>query len=60
LASLLIIGVVVFVNEGRRNIPVSYAKRVRGNKLYGGASTYLPLNINPAGVITYLFLLFLF
>jgi preprotein translocase subunit SecY len=55
LASLLIIGVVVFVNEGRRNIPVSYAKRVRGNKLYGGASTYLPLNINPAGVIPIIF-----
>jgi len=46
---------VVFVNEGRRNIPVSYAKRVRGNKMYGGASTFLPLNINPAGVIPLIF-----
>lgn len=53
--SLLVIAVVVFVNEGRRNIPVSYAKRVRGNKLYGGASTFLPLNINPAGVIPIIF-----
>jgi len=53
--SLIIIAGVVMVNEGRRNIPVSYAKRVRGNKLYGGASTYLPLNINPAGVIPIIF-----
>lgn len=53
--ALVIIAGVVMVNEGRRNIPVSYAKRVRGNKLYGGASTYLPLNINPAGVIPIIF-----
>jgi preprotein translocase subunit SecY len=53
--ALLIIAGVVLINEGRRNIPVSYAKRVRGNKLYGGASTYLPLNINPAGVIPIIF-----
>ncbi|OGZ23746.1 MAG: preprotein translocase subunit SecY [Candidatus Nealsonbacteria bacterium RIFCSPLOWO2_01_FULL_41_9] len=48
---------VVLINEGRRNIPVSYAKRVRGNKLFGGASTFLPLNINPAGVIPIIFAL---
>jgi len=53
--SVLIIAGVVLINEGRRNIPVSYAKRVRGNKMYGGASTYLPLNINPAGVIPIIF-----
>lgn len=46
---------VVFFNEARRNIPVSYAKRVRGKKLYGGSSTYLPLNLNPAGVIPIIF-----
>ena len=45
------------VNEGRRNIPVSYAKRVRGARMYGGVSTYLPLNINPAGVIPIIFAL---
>jgi len=55
--ALIIIAGVVLVNEGRRNIPVSYAKRVRGNKMYGGASTYLPLNINPAGVIPIIFAL---
>ncbi len=55
--SLLIIAGVVMVNEGRRNIPVSYAKRVRGARMYGGVSTYLPLNINPAGVIPIIFAL---
>jgi preprotein translocase subunit SecY len=53
--SLLIIAGVVIVNEGKRNIPVSYAKRVRGNKMYGGFSTYLPININPAGVLPIIF-----
>jgi len=53
--SLLIITGVVLITEGRRNIPVSYAKRVRGTKMYGGVSTYLPLNINPAGVIPIIF-----
>ena len=55
--SLLIIAGVVLINEGRRNIPVSYAKRVRGMKMYGGVSTYLPLNVNPAGVIPIIFAL---
>ncbi len=54
MALLIIMGVVI-VNEGRRNIPVSYAKRVRGSRVYGGASTYLPLNINPAGVMPIIF-----
>jgi preprotein translocase subunit SecY len=55
--SVLIIAGVVLVNEARRNIPVSYAKRVRGAKMYGGVSTYLPLNVNPAGVIPIIFAL---
>ncbi len=55
--ALLIIAGVVLMTEGRRNIPVSYAKRVRGTKIYGGVSTYLPLNINPAGVIPIIFAL---
>lgn len=53
--SFLIITGVVLVNEGKRNIPVSYAKRVRGGKMYGGSSTFLPLNINPAGVMPIIF-----
>lgn len=56
-SSLIIIAGVVYITEARRNIPVSYAKMIRGNKMYGGASTYLPLNINPAGVIPIIFAL---
>jgi len=56
-ASLLIILGVVVVNEARRNIPISYAKRVRGRRVYGGVSTYLPMMINPAGVIPIIFAL---
>lgn len=55
--ALVITASVVIITEGRRNIPVSYAKRVRGNKMYGGVSTYLPLNVNPAGVIPIIFAL---
>lgn len=49
-----IIGVVM-VNEGQRNIPISYAKRIRGNKTFGGTSTHLPLRVNQAGVIPIIF-----
>jgi len=57
LVGLFIIAAVVLVNEARRNVPVSYAKQVRGNKVYGGASTYLPMTLNPAGVIPIIFAL---
>ena len=53
--SVVVIIGVVLINEARRNIPVSYAKRVRGTRLYGGVSTYLPLNVNPAGVMPIIF-----
>ena len=56
-ATFLIIFGVVMVTEARRNIPVSYAKRVRGIRMYGGVSTYLPMNVNPAGVIPIIFAL---
>jgi len=56
-AAIVITAGVVFITEGRRNIPVSYAKRVRGMKMYGGVSTYIPLNVNPAGVIPIIFAL---
>ena len=56
-SAFVIIAGVVLITEARRNIPVSYAKRVRGTKMYGGVSTYLPLNINPAGVIPIIFAL---
>jgi preprotein translocase subunit SecY len=52
---LITIGGVVLVTEGQRNIPVSYAKRIRGDKTYGGVSTHLPLRVNQAGVIPIIF-----
>ncbi len=55
-AALVIWGVVV-VTEAERPIPVTYAKQVRGNKMYGGASTYIPLRVNQAGVIPIIFAL---
>ena len=56
-AGALIIAGVVIVTEGERPIPVTYAKRVRGMKMYGGGSTYLPLRVNQAGVIPIIFAL---
>lgn len=56
-ASLLIIAGVVVVSEAERPIPITYAKRVRGAKMYGGVSTYLPLRVNQAGVIPIIFAL---
>lgn len=55
-AALITLGVVI-VTEAERPIPVSYARRVRGNKVYGGMSTYLPLRLNQAGVIPIIFAL---
>src|SRR3989344_1058670 len=49
--SFAVIAGIVFINEAVRQVPVTYAKRVRGNKLYGGTTTYLPLRLNQAGVI---------
>ena len=57
IAGLLVITGVVIVNEARRNIPIAYAKRVRGRVIQGGSSTYLPLSVNPAGVIPIIFAL---
>ena len=56
-AGVLIIAGIVFVTEAERPIPVTYAKRVRGMKMYGGGSTYLPLRVNQAGVIPIIFAL---
>lgn len=53
--ALITIAGVVFVTEGQRNIPVNYAKRIRGNRMYGGVSTHLPLRVNQAGVIPIIF-----
>ncbi|MEK7574400.1 MAG: preprotein translocase subunit SecY [Patescibacteria group bacterium] len=53
--AIAVIAGVTFVNEGERKIPVSYAKRVRGMKMYGGVASYLPLKANQAGVIPIIF-----
>lgn len=50
-----VIGVIVFVERGQRRIPVQYAKRVVGRRVYGGQSTHLPLKVNTAGVIPPIF-----
>jgi preprotein translocase subunit SecY len=55
-AVLVVVGVVV-ITEAERPIPITYAKRVRGMKVYGGVSTYLPLRLNQAGVIPIIFAL---
>ena len=56
-AGLAIIAGVVIISEGERPIPVSYAKRIRGMRIYGGVSTHLPLRVNQAGVIPIIFAL---
>jgi len=53
--ALLVIGAVVFINEAVRKIPVYYARRIKGNKMYQAASNYLPLKLNQAGVIPIIF-----
>ncbi|OGH69440.1 MAG: preprotein translocase subunit SecY [Candidatus Magasanikbacteria bacterium RIFCSPHIGHO2_01_FULL_47_8] len=54
-AAILTVVGVVFISEGQRNIPVSYAKQVRGNQIYGGSTTHLPFRVNMAGVIPIIF-----
>ncbi len=57
IAAAVIIAGVVFITEAERPIPVTYARRVRGAKVLGGISTYLPLRVNQAGVIPIIFAL---
>ena len=49
------VGLVVFVEQAQRRIPVQYAKRMIGRRSYGGTSTYIPLKVNQAGVIPVIF-----
>jgi len=53
--SIGVIAAVVFINEAIRRIPVYYAKRIKGNKVYQGATNYLPLKLNQAGVVPIIF-----
>lgn len=52
---VVVVGIIVFVESGQRRIPVQYAKRIVGRKMYGGQTTHLPLKINTAGVIPPIF-----
>lgn len=52
---IAVVGVIIFIERGQRKIPIQYAKRVVGRKVYGGQSTHLPLKINTSGVIPPIF-----
>ncbi len=52
---LVVIAAVVYVEQAQRRIPVQYAKRMVGSRMYGGASTYIPLKVNMAGVVPVIF-----
>src|SRR5919201_1800727 len=53
--AVLVIAAIIFIQEGQRRIPVQYAKRVRGTRMYSGGSTFIPLRVNSAGVIPIIF-----
>ena len=53
--AIFVIGAIIFIQEGQRRIPVQYAKRVRGTRMYSGGSTFIPLRVNSAGVIPIIF-----
>ena len=53
--AVLVIAAIIFIQEGQRRIPVQYAKRVRGTRMYSGGSTHIPLRVNSAGVIPIIF-----
>lgn len=49
--TVITVAAIVFIQEGQRRIPVQYGRRVRGHRIYGGGSTYIPLRVNMAGMI---------
>ncbi len=53
--AVIVIGLVIYIQEGQRKIPVRYSKRVVGRKVYGGQSTHIPMKVNQAGVIPVIF-----
>lgn len=55
LATLVLIGLIVFINQAVRKVPIQYAKRIRGGKTYGGQRTHLPIKVNVAGVMPIIF-----
>lgn len=57
LVGLAVIVGIIYISEAQRNIPINYARRIRGSKVFGGVSTYLPMRVNNAGVIPIIFAL---
>ncbi len=55
LLAVFVIAAIIFIQEGQRRIPVQYAKRVRGTRMYSSGSTHIPLRVNSAGVIPIIF-----
>jgi preprotein translocase subunit SecY len=55
LVSLILLVFIVFMDQGQRRIPVTFARRVVGRRMYGGSSTYIPLKVNQSGVIPIIF-----
>ena len=55
--ALAVVVGVIYISEAQRNIPINYARRIRGSKVFGGVSTYLPMRVNNAGVIPIIFAL---
>ncbi|MBI4160608.1 MAG: preprotein translocase subunit SecY [Candidatus Yanofskybacteria bacterium] len=55
--ALIVIAGVVYLTEAQRNIPINYARQIRGNRIFGGVSTYLPMRVNNAGVMPIIFAL---
>jgi preprotein translocase subunit SecY len=53
--ALAVVAVIVYIQEGQRRIPIQYASRVRGRRMYQGGATFLPLRVNQAGVIPIIF-----
>ena len=52
---LVVVAAVIFMEQGQRRIPVQYARRMVGRKMFGGSSTYIPLKVNQAGIIPVIF-----
>lgn len=55
--ALAVVVGVIYISEAQRNIPINYARRIRGSRVFGGVSTYLPMRVNNAGVIPIIFAL---
>ena len=55
LLAIVSVAVIIYIQEGQRRIPIQYASRVRGRRMYQGGQTFLPLRVNQAGVIPIIF-----